>query len=133
MFDKWTPKPIFDKENDYRLYIDENINGDICLSMGVVHVLRANGGHRFTYEGKEAPLSQPFLSRGICTNVLGMILVADEKNRGIHVLDKAGGFLTMFTIPGQPQVIPISLCIDHKYDLCIGCADGKIRILKYLD
>lgn len=133
MFDKWTPEPLFDDNNDYRLYIDENFNGDICLSMGVAHVLRGNGEHRFTYEGKEAPLSQLFLSRGICTDVLGNILVADENNRAIHVLDKDGGFLTMLTIPGEPQAFPISLCNDNQNHLCIGCADGKIRILKYLD
>lgn len=133
LFGDWTPWPYLSNKNDNRLYVDDNINANICLSMGAVHVLHANGKHRFTYEGKEASLSQPFLSRGICTDVLGHILVADENNRGIHVLDKDGGFLTMLTVPGEPQTIPISLCIDRNNNLCIGCADGKIRILKYLD
>lgn len=132
MFNKWTPEPLFSNENNNRLYVNENVNGDICLSFGIVHVLRGNGEHRFTYIGKEAPLSQLFLSRGICTNILGNILVADENNRAIHVLDKDGGFLTMLTIPGEPQVIPISLCKDNQNNICIGCADGKIRILEYL-
>lgn len=133
MFDKWTPDTLFKNKNDNRLYIDENLNGDICLSFGKVIVLRANGEFRFAYEGKEASLPQPLLSRGICTDVLGNILVVDEYNRGIHVLNKDGGFLTMLTIPGDPQACPISLCLDHKNNLCIGCKDGKIRILKYLD
>lgn len=133
MFDDWTPETLFNKDVHISLYTDENLNGDICLSMGVVHVLRANGWHRFTYEGKEAPISHSFLSRGICTDVLGHILVTDENNRGIHILNKDGGFLTILTIPGEPQVIPISLCKDDQNHLCIGCADGKIRILKYLD
>lgn len=133
MLDKWTPEPLFNNENNKRLYIDENVNGDVCLSLGVVHVLCANGEHKFTYEGKEGSLLEPFLSRGICTDVLGNILVADENNRGIHVLDKDGCFLTMLTITGEPHAIPISMCIDRQNNLCIGCADGKIRILKYLD
>lgn len=133
MFDKWTPKIFFERKNDNRLYIDQNSNGDICLSFGIVIVLRTNGEYKFTYKGKEAPLSQPFLSRGLCTDVLGHILVADENNRAIHVLDKDGCFLTMLTIPGEPGAIPISVCLDRKNNLGIGCSDGKIRILKYLD
>lgn len=133
LFDEWTPKPLFNNFNGNRLYIDENINGDICLSIEIVEVLRANGDHLFSYEGKEASMSKPFLSRGICTDVLGNILVADKNNRGIHVLDIYGGFLTMFTIPDEPEACPTSLCIDHKNYLCVGCADGKIKILKYLD
>lgn len=133
MLDKWTPKIFFEDKNDNRLYIDQNSNGDICLSFGIVIVLRTNGEYKFTYKGKEAPLSQPFLSRGLCTDVLGHILVADENNRAIHVLDKDGCFLTMLTIPGEPGAIPISVCLDRKNNLGIGCADGEIRILKYLD
>lgn len=133
MLVKWTPEPLFNNENNNRLYIDENVNGDVYLSLGVVHVLCANGEHKFTYEGKEGSLLKPFLSRGICTDVLCNILVADENNHEIHVLDRDGCFLTMLTIPGEPQVIPVSLCIDRQNNLCIGCADGKIRFLKYLD
>lgn len=133
MFDEWTTDILFSNDDENRLYINENVNGDICLSLGIVHVLRANGKHKFTYKGYKASLSLPFQSRGTCNDILGHILVADEKNRGIHVLNKDGGFLTMLTIPGEPKAIPISLCIDCQNNLCIGCADGKIRILKYLD
>lgn len=133
MFYEWTAESLFSIDDENRLYMDENANGDICLSMGIVHVLHANGKHKFTYEGNEASLSLPFQSRGICNDILGHILVADEKNRGIHVLDKDGGFLAILTIPGEPHAIPISMCIDRQNNLCTGCADGKIRILKYLD
>lgn len=135
---KWTPKPLL-LGNSFRAYIVENVNGDICLSVetnlsNAVIVIRPNGDHRFTYEGKGSFfLIKPFLPRGICTNALGHILIADENNHGIHVLNKDGGFLTMLTIPGEQQAIPISLCIDRQNNLCIGCVDGKIRILKYLD
>lgn len=137
MMENWTPKPLLLGTN-FRAYICENVNGDICLSgdtnlSKVVNVIRPNGDYRFTYEGKEASLSQSFLPRGICTNEFGQILIADENNHEIHVLDKDGGFLAKLTIPDEPQVIPISLCIDHQNNLCIGCGDGKIRILKYLD
>lgn len=131
MHGKWSSDSIF--TDDKKLYINENLNGDICLSMGTVHVLCANGDHRFTYDGKEASMSQPFLPRRICTDVLGHILIADENNNGIHVLDKDGKFQTILKIPGDSLATPISLCVDSQSNLCIGCKDGKIRILKYLD
>lgn len=137
MMKKWKREPILEGLV-YRSYIAENINGDICLSgetslMKVVNVIRPNGDHWYTYEGKEASMTQPFLPRGICTNELGNILIADENNHGIHVLNKDGGFLTILTIPDDPLASPISLCIDHHNNICIGCADGKIKVLKYLD
>lgn len=137
MMKKWKREPILEGLV-YRSYITENINGDICLSgetslMKVVNVIRPNGDHMYTYVGNEASMTQPFLPRGICTNELGHILIADENNHGIHVLNKDGGFLTILTIPDDPLASPISLCTDHHNNICIGCADGKIKVLKYLD
>lgn len=135
MWKNWIPEPIF-KTNKLSVYIAENINGDICLSMdmNIVCVISADGEHRFTYNGADAALSTPFLPRGICTDLLGNILIADENNHGVHILDKDGRFLTLLTFPiAESQAKPVSLCIDHKNDLCIGCSDGKIRIVKYLN
>ncbi|XP_061195981.1 E3 ubiquitin-protein ligase TRIM71-like [Saccostrea echinata] len=131
LWEKMIPKPIF-KTNNLRAYISENINGDICLSIDVVNVICTDGVLRFTYTGKEASLAYPFLPRGICTDILGNILIADENNHGIHVLDKDGKFLSLLTIPVDDQVNPISVCVDYKNDLCVGCSDGKIRIINYL-
>ena len=153
---KRTAEPILPGKNDVLAYIAENINGDICLSVdsenrkaaeAAVIIMLPNGVHRVTYQGQQSSEAQyvkswnslgfslfrSFQPRGICTNVNGHILVADESNRGIHVLDENGGFLQMLTIPDEPRVIPISLCVDNQNNLCIGCADGKIRILQYLD
>lgn len=127
----WSPETLF-KGLSIRVYMAENFNTDICLSIDdQVHVICANGIYRFSYSGTSMP--KPFLPRGLCTNTLGHILVADEKNLGIHVLDKDGRFLAMLTIPDEAKVAPISLCTDDQMNLCIGCKDGKIRILKYLD
>lgn len=53
MFDKWILEILFKNKNDNRLYIDENLNGDICLLFGKVIVFCVNGEFRFVYEGKE--------------------------------------------------------------------------------
>lgn len=141
---EWTPQPLLSKshsQNNVRAYIAENINRDICLSVGsdnvqAVIIICPNGDHRNTYKGVDSsniPCNRPFLPRGICTNILGHIFVADENNGVIHMLDTNGTFVTMLTIPNERKIFPISLCIDNQRNLCIGCADGKIRILKYLN
>lgn len=56
----------------------------------------------------------------------------DESNYGIYVLNKDGGFLIMLIIFDDLWVSLILLCIDYYNNICIGCLDGKIKILKYL-
>ena len=153
---KRTAEPILPGKNDVLAYIAENINGDICLSVdsenrkaaeAAVIIMLPNGVHRVTYQGQQSSEAQyvkswnslgfslfrSFQPRGICTNVNGHILVADKSIRVIHVLDENGGFLQMLTIPDEPRVIPISLCVNNQNNLYIGCTDGKIRILQYLN
>lgn len=74
-----------------------------------------------------------FLFWGLCIDVLGYIFVVDENNCVIYVLDKDGCFLIMLIILGELGVILIFVCLDCKNNFGIGCLDGKIRILKYLD
>lgn len=133
----WTLEP-FPSGNVIRAYIAENINGVICLSFDSsnsksVILINPNGNHKLTYNGAGSFISRPFLPRGICTDILGHILIADENNHGIHVLNKEGVFLTMLTIPSEPKTVPISLCVDKNDNICVGCADGKVRVLKYFD
>ncbi|XP_062613500.1 uncharacterized protein LOC134275244 [Saccostrea cucullata] len=84
-------------------YITENINGDICTSdydKGVV-VVNKSGQHRFSYTGQKSGFS-PY---GICTDVLGHILVCDVISKTVHLLDQNGHFLSLshtnkgFTFP----------------------------------
>lgn len=137
IMNNWAEEPIR-MDGASKTNIVENINKDICFSVISSHIkavvlIRSNGDHKFTYQGAGSSISKPFLPRGLCTNALGHILIADENNRVIHILNKEGGFLSIFGIPSELECIPISLCIDKWNNLCIGCDDGKIRILKYLD
>lgn len=59
-----------------------------------------------TKKKKRSRSRSPFLPHGICTNELGHILIADENNRGINILDKDDGFLTMLTISAEPHRPP---------------------------
>nr|XP_022336157.1 uncharacterized protein LOC111132621 [Crassostrea virginica] len=81
-------------------YIAENINGDICTSdynKRAVVVVNKSGQHRFSYKGR----GSEFLPWGICTDVLGHILVCDKDNKSVHLLDQDGRFLSIILSPQQ--------------------------------
>lgn len=114
------------------IYIAENINGDICISNKEVDVFNRNGDFRFSYNARGREISS-FLPRGICTDILGHILVADKNNCCIHILDIDGQFLGLSVIQGLEDESPVTLTIDVNYCLCVGCSDGKIRVFKYIE
>ncbi|XP_062607973.1 uncharacterized protein LOC134269779 [Saccostrea cucullata] len=112
----------------YPHYITENIDGNTCTSdydkMAVV-VVNKVGKHRFSYTGQESK----FRPHGICTDVLGHILVCDLQN--IHLLDKDGQFLSLLITPKQVS-FPSSVCVDDENNLYVGQDNNTVNIIKYL-
>ncbi|XP_048731918.2 uncharacterized protein LOC125648917 [Ostrea edulis] len=118
-------------------YITENSNGDICVSdwaANKVVVVTRSGKHRFSYSGD--PSQSGFSPSGICTDVLGRILVCNGRNlsssmfSSIHLLDKNGQFLTFLLAPQNPR----DVCIDDKQNLWVGCQGNPVvTVYKYLE
>ncbi|XP_061192382.1 tripartite motif-containing protein 2-like [Saccostrea echinata] len=112
-------------------YITENTNGDICTAdynEGIV-VVNKSGQHRFSYTGQKLKF-RPF---GICTDVLGHILVCDSNSETVHLLDQDGQFLHLLLTRQQGVDRPRSLCVDNKNNLYIGQRDSKtLTVYKYL-
>ncbi|XP_062579940.1 uncharacterized protein LOC134241945 [Saccostrea cucullata] len=109
-------------------YITENINGDICTSdcsKKAVVVVNKSGQHRFSYTGQ----GSKYRPHGICTDVLGHILVFDMQN--IHLLDKDGQFLSLLITPKQVSC-PISVCMDDENNLYVGQDNNTVKVIKYL-
>ncbi|XP_062607254.1 tripartite motif-containing protein 2-like [Saccostrea cucullata] len=112
-------------------YITENINGDICTSdygKSVV-VVNNSGLYRFSYTGQESG----FYPYGICTDVLGHILVCDAISKAVHLLDQDGQFLSLL-LTQQPGVrYPRSVCVDDENNFYVG-QDGTntLTVYKYL-
>ncbi|XP_061182193.1 uncharacterized protein LOC133190532 [Saccostrea echinata] len=110
------------------IYITENINGDICTSEydKAVVVVNKSGQHRFSYKG-QGSVFRPY---GICTDVLGHILVCDSDN--VHLLDQDGQFLSLLLT--SPQVSnPISVCVDDENNLYVGQSrNNTVIVIKYL-
>lgn len=137
-------KIIQDIEVDYngqRLYrcpeyITENINGDIITSdptIGEVVVVDRSGQHRFNYHG---PPIQTYFSPGdICTDNYGHILVTDycKGKSSIHLIDQNGIFQTLLLTDVESKFIhDISICVNDKLSLFVGCEFGKVKVYKYL-
>jgi hypothetical protein len=102
-------------------YITENFNSDICASDGAakkVVVVAKSGQYRFSYSGH--PSQSEFSPLGICTDVLGLILVCNGGNlsfSNIHLLDQNGQFLNFLLTPQNPR----DVCIDGQQNLWVGC------------
>ncbi|XP_062603709.1 tripartite motif-containing protein 2-like [Saccostrea cucullata] len=114
-------------------YLTENINGDICTSdydKGVV-VVNKSGQHRFSYT-RQKSLFYPY---GICTDVLGHILVCNEYlfSNTVHLLDQDGQFLSLLLTEQQGVKYPRSMCVDDENNLYVGqYGSNTLTVYKYL-
>nr|XP_022342725.1 uncharacterized protein LOC111136274 [Crassostrea virginica] len=113
-------------------YITENINGDICTldwNKRSVVVVNKSGQHRFSYTGQ----GSGFCPFGICTDVLGHILVCDYASESVHLLDQDGGFLSNILSPQQGITYPCGVCVDEENNLYVGqLYTNTVTVYKYL-
>ena len=113
-------------------YITENINGDICTSdirNDKVVVVNKSGQHRFSYTGKRSE----FYPCGICTDVLGHILVCDSHSNTVHLLNQDGGFLSVILSSQQGIQFPRGVCVDEENNLYVGqYLNNTVTVYKYL-
>ena len=119
-------------------YITENkVNEDIVVSdyrKDALVVVDRSGKHRFDYTGHDTDRS--FEPRGVCTDVLGRILVShtvtDDDSEAvccISLLDRDGRFLTrLLTQPGYSDEFN-SLCVDDNNNIYVAF-DDKIKVFK---
>ncbi|XP_052677880.1 protein wech-like [Crassostrea angulata] len=114
----------------YPHHITENINGDVCVSdyNNAVVVVDKSGQHRFSYTGKRSEFD-PY---GICTDVLGHILVCDDISKTVHLLDQDGQFLSLLLPPQQGIKYPRSVCVDDEKNMWIGEFYNVVKVYKYL-
>ncbi|XP_052679117.1 uncharacterized protein LOC128159931 [Crassostrea angulata] len=113
-------------------YITENMNGDVCVSdyhKQAVGVVDKSGQYRFSYTGQ----GSGFIPYGICTDVLGHILVCDDISETVHFLDQDGQFLSLLLTPQQGIECPISVCVNDDNNLLVGQRYTNIvTVYKYL-
>jgi streptogramin lyase len=119
-------------------YITETYNGDIWVSdygRKAVVVVDKAGRHRFDYKGRQSEhtgCQSDFYPRGICTNVLGQVLVCDFRNHSVHLLDQDGQFLSLQLTEEQHGIrYPVALGVDNQNNLYLGQDDSNtIKVYK---
>ena len=113
------------------------MNGDIVVSDYIKEalvVVDRSGQHRFDYTGQ--PTDKSFYLRGVCTDLLGRILLIhtgyDDDSREvccISLLDRDGRFLTrLLTQPGDDDGFN-SLCVDDNNNIYVAFFN-KIKVYK---
>ncbi|XP_034337908.2 E3 ubiquitin-protein ligase TRIM71 [Magallana gigas] len=125
-------KELFNS-NCYDFFLAENRNGDICVSDTTsLVVLDRRGKFRFRYHGKVFDtFYKPFQPRGVSTDSLGSIFLADLDNRCIHVLDKDGRFVRYITCGGSLDKLCDVSC-DEKGRLWVAERHtAKVKCIEY--
>ncbi|XP_062588349.1 uncharacterized protein LOC134250029 [Saccostrea cucullata] len=107
-------KVLFSKP---RFVCENKLTSDICVSdiENMVIVLEKNGKFRGRYNGRlPSSCKDPFAPRGIDSDSLGNILVADVNNDFVHLLDKDVQFITHILSSINPVLQPWGLHVDYK-------------------
>uniref|UniRef100_K1P850 Tripartite motif-containing protein 2 n=1 Tax=Magallana gigas TaxID=29159 RepID=K1P850_MAGGI len=118
------------------IYITENNNGDVVVSVSLtaVVVTERGGRHRFSYTGP--PSGSRLEPHGICTDALSHILVCDGKTKTVQMLDKDGQFLSHLLTASQEMGEPRSLSYDvntHRLWVGSGSLDNnKVCVYRYI-
>ena len=119
--------------NKHRLFtlpdrITANNNKDIVVvdrtsrDTGRVVVVGREGGLRWTYTGhSKINVTTQFDPRDVVTTTAGHIIVCDVSTHALHVLSEQGDILTCKVMEDTGIKYPISLDIDMRGQLWVGC------------
>jgi hypothetical protein len=119
--------------NKHRLFtrprrITTNNNKDIVVvdltsgDTGRVVVVGWEGGLRWTYTGhSKINVTTQFYPRDVVTTTAGHIIVCDHSTHALHVLSGQGDILTCKVMEDTGIEYPLSLGIDRKGQLWVGC------------
>ena len=122
--------------NKHRLFtspyrITTNNNKDIVVvdstsgDTGRVVVVGWEGGLRWTYTGhSKINVTTQFRPCDVVTTTAGHIIVCDYRTHALHVLSEQGDILTCKVMEDTGIKCPLSLDIDTRGQLWVGCSTG---------
>jgi hypothetical protein len=125
-----TGKPLYSGPD----FITENKNLDIVVSdwnTKTVVVVNWEGTFRFSYDGNSR-VKKPFNPRGVTTDSMCHILIADHDNQAIHIIDQNGRFLRYIDNCDLHRPYDLSTATD---DVCFVSErkTGIVKQIKYLE
>ena len=116
----------------YHDRITTNNNKDIVVvdltsgHTGRVVVVGWEGGLRWTYTGhSKINVTTQFNPIDVVTTTAGHIIVCDCRSHALHVLSEQGDILTCKVMEDTGIKYPVSLDIDMRGQLWVGCHSGK--------
>ncbi|XP_013402010.1 tripartite motif-containing protein 3 [Lingula anatina] len=86
-------------------------------------------GEHGTYGIQEDQILEPY---GVCTDAFGYIFVADNLNHRVHLLLPDGRFKKFILTKLDKLWHPMALGINHRGELVVTEALGKVKVFKYL-
>ncbi|XP_062595320.1 E3 ubiquitin-protein ligase TRIM71-like, partial [Saccostrea cucullata] len=122
----------------YPCFVCENINDDICVSdsSSKVVVLTKSGSLRFTYHGNALARRSKgsFDSRGVATDSLGHIIIADNANKAVHLINQDGDLLSLILTENDGISRPYGISMDTQDNLLLVEQDKAcVKVFHYND
>lgn len=132
----------YEYHNGQRLFtkaigIHENINGDICVidrysvAVGSLVVLNKKGEFKYRYRGGSYQIK--FDPIRVKCDIHGHIIVSDKWENKIHLISMTGELVQYLMTKSELKHKPLSLAPCKSGLLWIGCWDGRMYLIKYLD
>lgn len=115
--------------------VAENINGDICVLNRLgdnktnIIILDRIGRLKVIYRG--GPNKSHFDAKRLICDEFGHTIITDASCEGVHLLDSNGQFIRYLTEDKQLGYGHISLAIDMRGRLWLGCTKGHVFVMKY--
>ncbi|XP_078312790.1 uncharacterized protein LOC111138256 [Crassostrea virginica] len=109
--------------------VQTDLQGNPLLKIQTsVVVVNKSGQHRFSYTGQ----GSVFRPCGICTDILGHIVLCDDVSNTVHFLDQDGRFLSLI-LSQQPDIkYPRGVRVDDENNLYVG-QRFSIKVTVYKD
>ena len=113
---------ICDLEDDYYDY------------PGKLIAVRADSRLRYEYTGQG---DNVFTPAGVCTDLMGNVLIADYSNHRVHILDQEGQFIQYILTLQQGMYRPTTLDVDREGYVWVGGDRSEgyttcVRVSRYL-
>ena len=113
-------------------YICTNNNGEIivsdCQSRNNLICLCRNGKARYEESMNESVIRDP---RGMCTDRLGNIIIADKNGNAVHLIGNDGEYRSIVLNSNDGLVSPIAVCLSPFGHLIVTQENGDMKVFKF--
>jgi hypothetical protein len=113
-------------------YICTNNNGEIivsdCQSRNNLICLCRNGKARYEESMNESVIRDP---RGMCTDRLGNIIIADKNGNAVHLIGNDGKYRSIVLNSNDGLVSPIAVCLSPFGHLIVTQENGDMKVFKF--